>query len=370
MNSNFDVQFGEVDTPALLLDETKVRSNVDEMQSLVNAAGISLRPHAKAHKCSTLARLQREAGAVGICCAKVGEAEAMVQGGQDDILLTTPIVGDIKIARLIALAHVASISVVADDMANLVELNTAALAAQVRIGVVIEVDVGQGRCGVPPGPHAALLLQQVLLLPALQLVGVQAYQGRLQCLPSYEVRRNAVVDAMAALRLSLDAAHEMGLSMPVITGGGTGSVPIDIELKMLNELQPGSYITMDAAYAVTEWSADRSLTPFGQPLLVLASVVSRPSADRAVIDVGWKSISSDGGTPSVFGRSNLRFEFGGDEHGIIRAVQGDVNLALGERLCLVPTHCDTTVNLYDRFAVHHAGRLQAYWAIEGRGKSQ
>jgi 3-hydroxy-D-aspartate aldolase len=370
MNNNADAQFPELDTPALLLDETKVRSNIDVMQSRASAAGISLRPHAKAHKCSTLARLQRAAGAVGICCAKVAEAEAMVQGGQDDILLTTPIVGHMKIARLIALARAASISVVADDLANLVELNAAALAAQVRIGVVIEIDVGQGRCGVPPGPYAAHLLQQVLGLPALKLLGVQAYQGRLQCLPSYEARQAAVIDAMAALRRSLDAAYEMGLAIPVITGGGTGSVPIDIELGILTELQPGSYITMDAAYAATQWSQDRSLTPFGQPLLVLASVVSRPSADRAVIDVGWKSISSDGGTPSVHGRSDLRFEFGGDEHGIIRAVQGEVKLALGERLCLVPTHCDTTVNLYDKFAVHQAGRMQTYWSIEGRGKSQ
>jgi 3-hydroxy-D-aspartate aldolase len=370
MNNDSNAQFPEVDTPALLLDEKKVRSNIEVMQSRVSAGGISLRPHAKAHKCSTIARLQREAGAVGICCAKVGEAEAMVQGGQDNVLLTTPIVGVIKIARLVALARMASISVVADNQANLVELNAAALAAQVRIGVVIEVDVGQGRCGVPPGPQTAHLLQQVLRLPALTLVGVQAYQGRLQCLPSYEARQAAVVDAMAALRHSLAAASDMGLAVPVITGGGTGSVPIDIELGMLNELQPGSYITMDTAYAATEWSRDRSLPPFGQPLLVLASVVSRPSTDRAVIDVGWKSISSDGGTPHVYGRSDVRFEFGGDEHGIIRPLQGDLNLALGDRLCLVPTHCDTTVNLHDRFAVHRAGRVETFWPIEARGKSQ
>jgi D-serine deaminase-like pyridoxal phosphate-dependent protein len=240
----------------------------------------------------------------------------------------------------------------------------------VRIGIVIEVDVGQHRCGVPPGPLAAQLLLDVQARAGLRVAGIQGYQGRLQSIPSYTARRDAVRAAMDALAQSLAAIHQAGLHPPVVTGGGTGSAPIDIELGMLTELQPGSYVTMDSAYAAAEWTPAQERIPFGQPLLVLASVVSRPSADRAVIDVGWKAISSDGGTPSVHGRADLQYEFAGDEHGIVRAAHGALTLRPGDRVCLAPTHCDTTVNLYDAFSVHRAGRLETRWTIEARGRSQ
>jgi D-serine deaminase-like pyridoxal phosphate-dependent protein len=176
---------------------------------------------------------------------------------------------------------------------------------------------------------------------------------------------------MDALQRSLAGLREAGISVPVVTGGGSGTAPIDIELSVLNELQPGSYITMDRPYAATQWTQDGGLPPFGQPLLVLASVVSRPSDDRVVIDVGWKSINSDGAQPVVWQRPDLQFEFAGDEHALLRpSGQGALDLKPGERVLLVPGHCDTTVNLYDAFTVHRGGRLESRWEIAARGKSQ
>ncbi len=370
MNPTDAKLFPEVDTPALLLDEDLLRTNIKRMQAVADDAGIALRPHAKAHKSIAVARLQRDAGAVGICCAKLGEAEVMVRGGQDNILVTTPITGVLKIRRLVVLAGQANISVVADDAANLAEIDLAARAAGVVVGIVIEVDVGQGRCGVPPGPRAAELMHDIQRRPGLRIAGVQGYQGRLQCVPGYTAREVAVQAAMAVLQLSIDAIRKAGLALPVITGGGTGSTPIDIGLGVLTELQPGSYVTMDTAYAATEWTPGQLPNPFGQPLLVLASVVSRPSADRVVVDVGWKAISNDAGTPKVAGNADLQFEFAGDEHGIVRSLSGQLALRPGDRICLVPSHCDTTVNLHDAFAVHRNGRLESLWPIDARGKSQ
>jgi 3-hydroxy-D-aspartate aldolase len=362
--------FPDVDTPALMLDSTQVRKNIALLQSRADAAGIRLRPHVKAHKSSHIARLQMEAGAVGLCCTKLGEAEVMVANGHRDLLITSPVVGMLKIERLLQLGRAASIQVVADDELNIRELASAARAAGVDIGIVIEVDVGQGRCGVQPGPRAAELARHVISSGALTLAGVQGYQGGLQCTPLFSERSIGVRAAMDRLAMSLEELRRAGITVPVITGGGTGSFPIDIELHQLTELQPGSYVTMDATYTATEWSAAGSGPPLGQPLTVLASVVSRPTRDKAIVDAGWKAVSSDAGVPRVKDRPDLRFEFAGDEHGAIVAMTGKLGLNVGDRVELIPSHCDTTVNLYDKFVVHHAGRAEAIWPIEARGKSQ
>jgi len=360
--------FPDIDTPALMLDQDALRRNIDAMQARANEAGLALRPHAKAHKCLEVGRMQRDAGAVGLCCAKLGEAEVMAAGGLDDLLVTTPVAGCLKIGRLIELARRARVRVVADDAANLAELDAATRAAGVTLGIVIEVDVGQGRCGVPPGPRAAELARRVLQARGLRFEGVQGYQGSLQCVPDYAAREAQVARAMDALERSLAALREAGIDVPTITGGGTGSFPIDARLRRLTEVQPGSYVTMDAAYMAVRWPGGAPM-PLARPLSILASVVSRPSRGKAIVDVGWKSANGDGAPPRCKDRPDLAFEFAGDEHGALVAASGEIDLRPGDRIELVPGHCDTTVNLYDRFVVHAHGLVQACWPIAARGKS-
>lgn len=363
-------RFPEIDTPALLLDLDQVERNIARYQTAADIAARRLRPHVKAHKCPELAKLQICAGAVGLCCAKLGEAEVMHAAGLHDLLITTPVVGERKIGRLVALARTGRIAVVVDDEAAIASLAAAARSAGVQLDVLVEVDVGQGRAGVAPGPAAARLAHLIARAPGLRFAGIQAYHGKLQAIPVHEERRARVLEAMAALRESRRHVEESGLVCPVTTGGGTGSFPIDTELRALDELQPGSYITMDTAYGKVDLGAALGGHPLGQPLTVLASVISRPTADRAVVDVGWKSASNDGGLPAVQGLPGLAFEFAGDEHGIVRATEGVLDLALGDQVELVPSHCDTTVNLHDRFVVHRGGVVEGTWGIAARGRSQ
>jgi 3-hydroxy-D-aspartate aldolase len=280
------------------------------------------------------------------------------------------VIGLIKVARLVVLAHKATISVVVDDEQNIAELALAARTAGVTLKVFVEVDVGQGRCGVPPGPRAAELAHQVLQSEGLSFAGLQGYHGAIQQAIGFSERKAAVLAAMSRLETSLKDFRRAGLQVPVITGGGTGTFPIDVELGLLTELQPGSYITMDANYAKVKWTADSGPTPLGCPLSILASVVSRPSRQRAILDVGWKSASSDGGLPQVKDRPELRFEFAGDEHGALTSATGELELLPGDRIELIASHCDTTVNLYDSFVIHRGGRPQESWPIAARGKSQ
>jgi D-serine deaminase-like pyridoxal phosphate-dependent protein len=361
--------FAAVDTPALLLDLDQVERNIRRYQQAADAARLRLRPHAKAHKCPQVGKLQLEAGAAGLCCAKLAEAEALAEHGLADFLVTTPVVGAMKLGRLIGLARRSKVSVVADSEENIAELGKACAQAGLTLDVLVDVDVGQGRTGVAPGESAAALARRIRENPSLRFRGLQGYQGRLQGVAALDERTRLVEEAMARLGRSEAALREAGFGVEIKTGGGSGSFPIDLHLKALTELQPGSYVTMDTNYAKVRFGGTDE-HPLGQPLTLLASVISRPAQDRAVVDVGWKAASSDSGTPTVRAREGLVFEFAGDEHGIVRSGAGALALRLGERIELVPSHCDTTVNLYDAFVVHRSGRPEALWPIVGRGKSQ
>jgi 3-hydroxy-D-aspartate aldolase len=204
---------------------------------------------------------------------------------------------------------------------------------------------------------------------SLRFGGPQGYHGKLQGVAELSERELLVQSATTKLTESERLVREAGLECTVRTGGGTGSFPVDLTLGVLNELQPGSYTTMDTNYGKVKLGGGDD-HPLGHPLTILATVISRPAADRAVLDVGWKSASSDSGTPLLRGHPGLIFEFAGDEHGIVRSAGSPLNLALGERVELIPRHCDTTVNLYDSFVVHRDGTPEALWPIVARGKSQ
>lgn len=359
----------DIDTPALVLDLDALERNIERMRALVASKQVALRPHAKASKCLEVVRMQLASGARGICCAKLGEAEALAAGGVDDLLITTPIAGNRKIRRLIDLAQQARVSTVADSAEAIRAISDAASAAGTTIAMVVEVNVGQDRCGVQPGPEAARLAGLIARLPGVRFAGLQGYHGRLQGTVSYEARCREVRDALDRLLVSAEAVRAAGHELATVTGGGTGSAPIDLELGGLTELQPGSYVFMDASYGRIEWDAHGRRVPFEQSIAILASVVSRPTAHRAIVDVGWKSASSDSGVPLVRGLQDVTFEFAGDEHGALRGVDS-TSLKPGDRIELIPSHCDTTVNLYDWIVACRGDQVVDAWRLVGRGRSQ
>lgn len=361
----------EIDTPALLVDAAVLEANIAAMATLCSGTARRLRPHAKSHKSAVIARMQLDAGASGICCAKLGEAEALAEGGAvRDIMITTPIVGRLKLERMAALARSVKLAVLLDNDAAIDPLAHAAASADRRIDVLIEVDVGQGRCGVGPGTAAARLADAVARRSDLNFKGLHGYQGKLQMIGSYAERRAAAERALILLQDSADHVRRSGHEIEILTGGGSGSVAIDLELGGLNELQPGSYVFMDASYRQVAWDEAGTPPPFQPALSILGAVVSRPSPDRAIIDIGWKSASSDSGPP-IPKSPELVFDFAGDEHGILRRRDGKaLDLPLGATTELIPSHCDTTVNLYSTYSVVRDGRLEAQWPVDGRGRSR
>ena len=353
----------EIDTPALLLDADKLARNIARMAAFAAGGPAKLRPHSKTHKCVEIARLQLQAGAVGITCAKVGEAEALADGGIPDILIANEVVGPIKIARLVALARRCTVTVAVDDPGNVAQLAAAARAAGVTIGCYVEVDVGMGRCGVADGPAALELARLVEGSAGLVFSGLQTYEGHLQNVVPLEERMARVERDLGKALAAREAVEAGGLTVGRVSGGGTGTHMVTGRLPWMTELQCGSYATMDAQYRAIG-GAD-----FENALTVLVTVISRPRADRAVIDAGLKAVTPEFGDPTVLvdGASWLDFS---EEHGEV-AVSGPAReLAVGDKIELIPRHGCTTVNLYDRFHVMRDGRLADIWAVAGRGRSQ
>jgi len=358
------MRLDEVDTPALVIELDAFERNLQRLVEAI-AGRVRLRAHAKTHKCSEIARRQVAAGAVGVCCQKVSEAEAMVAGGIGDVLVSNKIVGAAKIARLAELARQAQIGVCVDDARNVSELEAACAKAGARLDVYVEVDVGARRCGVAPGEPALALAREVVSRRHLRFAGLQAYHGAAQHLRSMTERRKAIGLAAAAARATRALIEAAGIACPRVTGAGSGSFMFEIESGAFDEIQPGSYVFMDADYARNEWAAP--LPRFEHALFVLATVMSRPVAERAVVDAGLKASSVDSGLPLVWQRAGLECVRVSDEHGVIEIAPGAAAPALGEKLLLVPGHCDPTVNLYDCYVGVRGGRVEALWPIDARG---
>jgi 3-hydroxy-D-aspartate aldolase len=360
-----------IDTPALLIDLDVLEANITAMAALCAGKPQRLRPHAKTHKSPIIAAMQRQAGAVGICCAKISEAEALAGASINDVLITTPLVGAPKLNRLAALASRVRVTTVVDDVEALTGLAEAAIRAGCTLDVLVEVDVGQNRCGVRSPRAAADLADAIAHSRSLRFVGLQGYQGRLQSIVSDQERSAAVGQAMQRLQQAAELVQARGHTIEILTGGGSGSVRFDLELGILQELQPGSYVFMDASYRKIRWDEQGSSPPFRPALTILGRVISRPGPERVVVDVGWKAASSDAGPPEVIGRDDLDFEFAGDEHGtLVRADGSSLDLRLGDTVHLLPSHCDTTVNLYSTYTVHRGDRVEAVWPVTARGCSR
>jgi D-serine deaminase-like pyridoxal phosphate-dependent protein len=369
MNDIGRMKVEELDTPVLLLDRDALERNISRMRDLAAKAGLKYRPHAKSHKSPVIAGMQLAAGAAGVCCAKLGEAEVMAASGVPDILITTEVVGRSKLMRLMAAARQSHVAVVADDERNIAELAGAAQTAGLRLDVLIEVDIGQGRCGVQPGPEAARLAQVVAGSRWLRFRGLQGYQGAIQMTAGFGDREAQVRQALGRLMETAELVRKSGIEVEVLTGGGTGSSIIDGALHGYTELQPGSYVFMDSKYRGIEWPGGAT-QPFETSLTVLGTVISRPAPDRAIVDVGLKAASSDHGPIAPVGLAGATYAFAGDEHGHVRFEGGRCPLAVGDRVTFVPSHCDTTVNLYDRYIVTKGGYVEDVWDIAARGRVQ
>ncbi len=356
------IPLADVDTPALLLDLDAFERNLAAMTEA--ARGLRLRPHAKCHKCPEVAKRQIAAGAVGVCCQKVSEAEAMVDGGIADVLVSNEVVGRAKLARLAELAKRAHVSVCVDDAANAGEVDDAARAAGVRLDVLIEVDVGAHRCGVEPGEPALRLARVVNEFGNLRFAGMHAYQGAAQHLRSIAERRAAIAEAVDKARRTRDLIEDEGLDCEVVTGAGTGTFLFELGSGVYNELQPGSYVFMDADYGRNQWDG---FPRFEQSLFIWTTVMSKPASGRAVVDAGLKAHSVDSGMPLVVGFPGVEYAKASDEHGVLKVAPGAKAPALGEKLRLVPGHCDPTVNLYDWLVCVRGDRVEALWPISARG---
>jgi D-serine deaminase-like pyridoxal phosphate-dependent protein len=351
-----------IDTPALCVDLEPFERNLARMADATQ--GIRLRPHAKSHKCATIARAQLARGAVGICCQKTDEAAAFIDAGIRDVLVTNEVVGTQKAARLAALARAAKVGVLVDATAAVATLSAAASRAGIQLDAYIELDVGANRCGVRPGPAVLELARTIGGAPGLQLRGLQAYQGAAQHLRKPGERAAAIAsaadDARRMRRLLVDA----GIACEIVTGAGTGTWQHERDSGVYDELQPGSYVFMDADYGRNIAGAND--LAFEQSLYVVASVMSTPASDRAIVDAGLKAFAFDSGMPLVHARAGAEYVKASDEHGELRA-SGGPPVTLGERIWLVPGHCDPTVNLYDWIVAVRGGTVEGVWPIEARG---
>ncbi len=351
----------EVDTPALVLELDAFEKNLAALAAAVKPYAVRLRAHAKTHKSPDIARRQLAAGAIGVCCQKVSEAEAMVEGGVRDVLVSNQIVGAGKIERLAALARRARVGVCVDDADNV----RALAASGAKLDVYVEIDVGMGRCGVQPGEAAVSLAREIEKHENLRFAGLQAYQGRAQHVRSVAERRALIEEAGRKVTQTEELLNKAGIECPVVTGAGSGTFMFEAQSGLWNELQCGSYIFMDADYGRNEWAAP--LPRFEHALFVLATVMSRPSASQAVVDAGLKASSVDSGMPLVWQRPGLVYAAASDEHGRIEIAAGAEAPRLGEKLLLVPGHCDPTVNLHDWYVCVRKGVVEALWPVAARG---
>lgn len=370
-----------IDTPALVVDLEAANRNQQRMTEFAAKHRLRLRPHAKMHKSAEFARLQLQAGAVGLCVQTVGEAEALAAGGINDLFISNQVVSVTKLRRVAALAHQlrgrgGQLAIAVDSVEGVERLAQAMQLTNAVIDVFVEVDIGQGRCGVPPGEPALRLAQLVAQRSgSLRFAGLQAYHGSAQHLRGAAERQAAIGAAVQKLDDTRRLLVAADLTPPVITGGGTGTFVHEAASGLWTELQPGSFLFMDADYLRNERDPAQ---PQFEPALFVKSQVISVGEGHAVCDAGHKSHAIDSGLPTVHalpGQARLEFANGGDEHGILKPLDYGGALPtlpeLGETVWLIPGHCDPTVNLHDHLIVVRggiaAGQVEAVVAVDARG---
>ena len=361
----------DIQTPCLILDLDALERNITKMGDYAKAHGMRHRVHGKMHKSVDVAKLQEKlGGAVGVCCQKVSEAEVFVRGGIKDVLVSNQVRDPLKIDRLAQLPKLGSrIIVCVDDIANVTDLSAAAVRHGTELEVFIEIDCGAGRCGVTTTEAVVAIAKAVDAAPGLKFTGIQAYQGAMQHMDKYEDRKAKLDTAIAMVKDAVEGLKAAGLEPELVSGGGTGSYYFESNSGVYNELQCGSYAFMDADYGrILDKDGHRiDQGEWENAFFILTQVMSHVKADKAVCDAGLKAQSVDSGLPVVYGRTDVKYIKCSDEHGVIEDPAGV--LRVGDKLKLVPGHCDPTANVHDWYVGVRGGKVEVVWPVSARGRA-
>jgi len=349
----------ELDTPALCLEATVLERNIQRMADYFRDRPAGLRPHSKTHKCPTIAWMQLRAGAIGITCAKLAEAEVMARAGIQDILIANQVVGARKIARLVNLAAYSEVMVAVENAGNAEALSAAAQSKGIELRVLVEVDVGMGRCGVAPEEASLDLSRHIVSLPGLRFEGIMGYEGHAVMIPDADERRRVAEEAMGELVATRDLLEKSGIAVGIVSGGGTGTYDVSGNRDGVTEIQAGSYATMDARYREVGIDFELALT-------IVSQVISVPQPDVAIIDAGLKTATIEFGMPRLIRPEGWTLQKFSEEHGHLHR-QGGEPLRPGDVVEMVPSHGCTTINLHDAYQVIRDGVVEAVWPIAARG---
>ena len=355
----------ELDTPSLLIDLDLLEGNISTMADYYKGVDVGLRPHVKPHKCPIIAHKQLEAGAVGVTCQKLGEAEVMANAGIRNILIANQIANKQKLNRLMGLARHSDVIVGVDNLGNAKQISGAASEKGIKINVLMEI--AGGRCGVEAGKPAVALAREVDKLKGLRFRGIWFHKG-LGSYKKWEERREAHLELLRPVMESKKMIEDAGIGVEIVSTGSTSTYNISPEIPGVTEVQPGKYVFMDRDYKSLE-----GVEPFNYALTILATVISRPSRDRAIIDVGLKSRGSNYGAmilPLVKEMEGVEVTRFSAEHGHLKLESPSGELKVGDKLELIPSNCGTTANLYDEYIGLRDGRVEVIWPILARGKAQ
>ncbi|MEL6886246.1 MAG: 3-hydroxy-D-aspartate aldolase BhcC [Pseudomonadota bacterium] len=361
----------EIQTPCLVLDLDALERNIKKMGDYAKAHGMRHRVHGKMHKSVDVAHLQVElGGACGVCCQKVSEAEVFARGGIKDVLVSNQVRDPAKIDRLARMPKLGARTICCvDDIENVADLSEAAQRHGTQIECLVEIDCGAGRCGVTTTPAVVEIAKAIDAAPGLKFAGIQAYQGAMQHLDSYEEREAKIAVAVAQVKDAVDTLKAEGLDCDIVGGGGTGSYYFESNSGVYNELQCGSYAFMDADYGrILDKDGNRiDRGEWENAFFILTSVMSHAKADKAIVDAGLKVQSVDSGLPVIFGRDDVEYIKCSDEHGVVMDPGGV--LKVNDKLKLVPGHCDPTANVHDWYVGVRGGKVETVWPVSARGRA-
>ncbi|KIC47705.1 3-hydroxy-D-aspartate aldolase BhcC [Tateyamaria sp. ANG-S1] len=361
----------DIQTPALVLDLGALERNIKKMGDYAAAHGMRHRVHGKMHKSVDVAKMQVElGGACGVCCQKVSEAEVFARGGIKDVLVSNQVRDPAKIDRLARMPKLGARTICCvDDIVNVADLSAAAQKHGTTVECLVEIDCGAGRCGVTTTDAVVEIASAIDAAPGLKFAGIQAYQGAMQHMDSYDDRKEKIDIAIAMVRDAVDGLKAKGLECDIVGGGGTGSYYFESNSGVYNELQCGSYAFMDADYGrILDKDGNRiDRGEWENAFFILTQVMSHAKADKAIVDAGLKAQSVDSGLPVIFGRTDVEYVKCSDEHGVVADPDGV--LKVGDKLHLVPGHCDPTANVHDWYVGVRDGKVETLWPISARGKA-
>lgn len=361
----------QIQTPCLVLDLDALERNIKKMGDFAKSKGMRHRVHGKMHKSVDVALLQEKlGGSCGVCCQKVSEAEVFARGGIKDVLVSNQVRQPEKIDRLARMPKLGARTICCvDDLENIADLSEAATRHGTQIECLVEIDCGAGRCGVTTTPAVVEIAKAIDAAPGLKFAGLQAYQGAMQHMDSYEDRKGKTQIAIDMVREAVDALKTEGLECDIVGGGGTGSYYFESGSGVFNELQCGSYAFMDADYGrILDENGKRiDQGEWENALFILTSVMSHAKADKAIVDAGLKAQSVDSGLPVIFGRTDVEYVKCSDEHGVVADPDGV--LKVNDKLKLVPGHCDPTCNVHDWYVGVRNGKVETLWPVSARGKA-